>query len=273
MQSHDSVLRRAPPGIASQARRLKNCAKLNAGSSRIQLFSPRDDLQSLPMIEGGIDSLDTHRRRVPMWMKIISVSLLCILLPIYSVKWGFANFLWFSDISLIATTIAICTENALLASMMAAGVLIPETVWNVDFFGRLLIGFKTSGLSDYMFNTYYPLWLRLLSLFHVPLPIALIWLLYRLGYDRRAPIAQTILCWIVLPLSWLLGTDGANINWVYQLGPNPQKITSPLRYLGLMMLVFPVVFYFPTHLVLSLIFRRPLQKREEMIYHPDGVPS
>ncbi|MFN7133357.1 MAG: dTMP kinase, partial [Myxococcales bacterium] len=47
------------------------------------------------------------------------------------------------------------------------------------------------GLAGYMFDDQYPLWLRALSLFHLPLVAVLVWMLWRQGYDRRALWAQT----------------------------------------------------------------------------------
>lgn len=46
-------------------------------------------------------------------------------------------------------------------------------------------------MSADMFEASPPRYLRALSLFHVPLPIGLLWLVTRLGYDRRAWLAQS----------------------------------------------------------------------------------
>jgi len=62
------------------------------------------------------------------------------------------------------------------------------------------------------------LWLRALSLFHVLLPVLLLWLLYWLGYDRRALPATMLLCWVVLPVTYLFTDPAQNINWVFRLG-------------------------------------------------------
>src|SRR5437867_11500922 len=98
------------------------------------------------------------------------------ILPVYLVHYGPANFLWCSDIALIVTGIALWEESRLLASMMAVGVLLPEALWNVSFFVRLLTGVRVSGLADYMFDRTIPLWIRSLSLFHIPMPVVLLWM-------------------------------------------------------------------------------------------------
>jgi hypothetical protein len=136
--------------------------------------------------------------------------------------------------------------------MLAIGL--PELGWNLDFFGRLLTGRHLLGLSDYMFDSRRPRGLRALSLFHVGLPALLLWLVMRLGYDRRALVAQSVVAWIVLPLTYWLTEPADNVNWVHGPGATPQTLLSPRVYLGLLMLAFPLVFYLPVHLLLDALF-------------------
>lgn len=181
---------------------------------------------------------------------------LCVLIPVYWVKYGPQNFLWFSDIGLFLCAIALWRGSALAASMGTLAVLIADGVWNLDFFGRLFFGLGVTGIAEYMFEPQRPIYLRAISLFHLFLPPLLVWLVWRLGYDRRALKVQTILCWIVLIATYLLTDPTANINWVFGPGPQPQTRLPPLVYLGIMMIFFPLVIYLPTHLLMSRIFRR-----------------
>ena len=66
-----------------------------------------------------------------------------IVMPVYWLEYGPANFLWASDIALLVTTVALWQENRFLISMMAVGVLLPELFWNIDFFARLIAGGKS----------------------------------------------------------------------------------------------------------------------------------
>src|SRR5262244_1873553 len=127
---------------------------------------------------------------LPIWLKILYTLFVAVLVPVYVRHWGVRNFLWFSDIALFGTLLALWTESSFIASMMAIGVLLPELVWNVGFFGYLLTGRKVGGLAQYMFDPSKPLYVRALSLFHVFLPPLLIWLVATLGYAHRAWIAQ-----------------------------------------------------------------------------------
>jgi hypothetical protein len=170
--------------------------------------------------------------------------------PVYWVHWGPKNFLWFSDIALLATAAALWLESPLIASMMLLAIALPELAWNVDFFGRLLTGRHLVGLSDYMFDARKPLGLRALSLFHVALPIVLIWTVHRLGYDDRAWLVQTMVALTVLPVTYWVTDAGDNVNWVYGPGRTRQSRMHPLTYLALEMVFFPVVVYLPVHLLL-----------------------
>jgi hypothetical protein len=194
---------------------------------------------------------------IPLWIKILYTLFLCVLVPVYWIHWGPRNFLWFSDIALLATAIALWLESALLASMMTLAIALPELAWNADFFGRLVTGRHVLGLSDYMFDGRKPLFLRALSLFHVVLPALLLWAVHRLGYEPRALAFQTVAALVILPVTYALTDPADNINWVYGPGRKPQTWTSPRAYLALVMLFFPVVIYLPTHLLLSALSGRP----------------
>jgi len=191
---------------------------------------------------------------IPLWIKVSYTVFAAVTVAVYAVKYPLWNFLWFSDIALIVTVPALWLENSLLASMMLVGVLLPELVWNMSFFARLFTGRRVAGLTDYMFDPARPLYLRALSLFHVFLPPLLLWMALRLGCDSRAPIAQTVLAWIVLPLSyWLADPKVENINWVFGWGARPRKRIPPLAHLGVAMIAFPIAIFLPTHLLLRAL--------------------
>jgi hypothetical protein len=193
---------------------------------------------------------------IPLWLKLLVTVCVGAIVVIYWIKYGPANFLWFSDVAMIATVPAVWLESGLIASTMAVGVLLPEIFWNLAYFLRLAAGRRLSGLTDYMFDKALPLWLRALSLFHVGLPILLVWLIHRLGYAPRAPWVMTGVAWVVLPLSYAFTDRKENINWVLGWGGgDPKSRSKPRGYLVGLMLGFPILLYFPTHLALRAIFR------------------
>jgi hypothetical protein len=192
---------------------------------------------------------------IPFGLKVAYTLFVCAVVPIYWRQYGPANFLWFSDIALLALVPALWLENALLVSMMAVSIVFFEALWNIDFFFRLATGRSLIGLSAYMFDTTIPLFIRGLSGFHIILPVLLLWILHRLGYDQRAFLWQTIVALVVLPLSYLVSNAQQNVNWVYGLGQNPQRLLPAPLFVIFLMLLFPLVVYLPTHLLFIRIFR------------------
>jgi hypothetical protein len=192
------------------------------------------------------------RGRVPLWLKFFYSLFLCVLVPVYWRQLGPIHFLWASDIALLLIFVAMWLEKPLLNSMVAIGVVPFEFVWIIDF----LSGSNLFGVTGYMFSDASPLYLRSLSLFHLFLPPIVLFLLYRLGYDRRALPAQIMLAWLVLPVTYHLGDPAKNINYTAGWGGEPQTIFNPLLYLGLEMILLPAVIFWPVHLVLRRFFRR-----------------
>ena len=192
---------------------------------------------------------------IPIGLKITYTVFVCALLPIYWRQYGPANFLWFSDIALFALVPALWLENALLVSTMGISVVFFEALWNADFFSRLLTGKSLIGLSAYMFDPKIPLLIRGLSCFHIVLPLLLLWTVHRLGYDQRAFVWQTVVALVVLPISYLVSNPQENVNWVYGFGQKPQTILPAPLFVILLMLLFPLAIYLPTHLLFARIFR------------------
>ena len=112
------------------------------------------------------------------WIKIPYTIFVCVLLPVYWMERGPANFLWLSDIALFVILLALWMESRFLTSMMTIGVLLPEFAWNLDFFLRLVAGFHVIGLNatGYMFESRHTQLIKLFSLFHVVLPLLMLWI-------------------------------------------------------------------------------------------------
>ena len=192
-----------------------------------------------------------RRGPIPFYLKAAYTLFVCVLVPVYWHAYGPKNFLWASDIALFLICISLWLEHPLPNSMMAVGILPFELLWCIDF----VSGAQLLGSTAYMFEPDRPVYLKALSLFHILLPIIMVFLLCRLGYDRRAPFAQTLLIWIVLPATYLLTMPADNINFAYGPGKEPQTWMNPLGYLVLIMLLLPVIVCLPMHLLLRHLFR------------------
>jgi hypothetical protein len=204
--------------------------------------------------------------RIPLWVKLSYTGFVAVLVPYYLHCYGPTNFLYYCDVALLMALVAVWREDSLWASMPAIGILLPQTLWIVDFLGGLL-GIRVVGMTTYMFKPTIPLFTRGLSLFHFWLPLFLVWLIWRLGYDRRAFKAWTVLaCVLMLVCYFLMPVPPAppgnpnlpvNINYVYGMSEiAPQTWMPPLAYLGLLMVALPLCMFLPTHLILRSVFRR-----------------
>jgi hypothetical protein len=198
--------------------------------------------------------------RIPLWLKLAWTAWVAVWVPFYWSYYGPQNFLWFCDMANFGVLAALWAESSLLISWQAVSVLLVQTVWTVDVIGRTLIGSKFLGTAEYMWNPGIPLVTRVLSLFHLAMPPILLWGVWRLGYDRRAWLCQSVWSWVILPLCYFgwgakPGFEGG-INWVVGPFDQPQTRMAPLLYLGFCMVAYPVLLYAPTHLALRFLFRR-----------------
>ena len=195
---------------------------------------------------------------IPLWVKVCYTIFVAILVPVYWWHYGPANFLWGSDVALLLTLVGFWMESSLLVSMMAVLAVVADSVWVIDLVIRILLGPAVLGFTGthYMFDAEIPLFIRALSLFHVAMPPLLLWGIYRLGYHRRALPAQILLSWIVLPVSYLVSDPESNINWVYGFGTETQQWLPEPLYLLLLMVLFPIVLFLPTHLLLRYLVSR-----------------
>ena len=202
--------------------------------------------------------------RIPLAAKVAVTAFLVVLVPIYLRTYGPTNFLWFCDAALILTTAGMWIESSLLISMCSVGILLPQCLWLVDFVSNLL-GFHLLGLTGYMFDSRLPMFTRGLSLFHGWLPVLLVWLLSRLGYDKRALPAWTglaaglvFVCYFFTPPAGAhLANPNIPINLNYLYGfkdQQPQTWINQNLYVILWPGVLWLVAFLPTHLVLRKIF-------------------
>jgi len=188
--------------------------------------------------------------RVPTWLKVVYALWLTLWIPIYWIHNGPSNFLWMCDVANFVIGLALWLESPLLISSQAAGVLLIQVLWAIDYFGALFAGTHVIGGTEYMFDASTPLWLRSLSLFHLVVPPLLLWTVRRLGFDRRGWLLQTAIMWVVLPVTYFLTDPARNLNWVRGPFGVEQSLLPPLGYFALLLLAYPLIVFLPTHLAL-----------------------
>ncbi len=151
-------------------------------------------------------------------------------LPAYIRFWGWANLLHLCDVAVILACAGLWWGSSLLISSQAVSSLAAGIFWATDIGWRLVTGRFLVGGTDYMWDTRVPLWARLLSSFHIGLPLALLWAMRKTGYDRRA-------------LAYVFQDPLFHRSW----GPAPAHLA--VIFVGAVALI-----YWPTHLFLSWMF-------------------
>ena len=205
--------------------------------------------------------------RLPLWLKLAYTAFMAVLLPVYWANYGPTNFLYFCDVALLITLVGIWIESPLLISMCAVGILASQALWVVDFLSNL-IGWPLTGMTDYMFAADHSLFLRSLSLFHGWLPFLLVYLVWRLGYDRRGFPAWTGLAWILVLICFLFmppprpdpGLTPVNINYVWGMSDTvAQTWMPPAVWLAGLIILLPVLLYAPVHFLLRRFMPKPVR--------------
>lgn len=194
-------------------------------------------------------------RRIPFpILRCTALAWLLVWIPVYWRAWGWQNFFHFCDIAVILSSAGIVLGNRLLISSQTVGALMPQAVWCFEVCWRAATGRNFFGGAEYMWDSTVPLYVRLLSLFHVALPLALLYAVWRTGYDRRGFPLQITIAGATLVSSRALG-PALNLNYAFveplfhrTWGPAPVHLAAVLAFIS-------VVFYLPVHLVLSKWFR------------------
>jgi hypothetical protein len=186
-----------------------------------------------------------RRPRVPLAIKLADTVWMAVWVPLYWHENGWTNFLWICDFANFGLFVALWAESALVATSQLAGVLVIQTLWTVDFLGALLGGRHLIGGTEYMFDASRPLWLRGLSLFHIWTVPALVWVVRRLGYDRRGWRLEAAIAAVLLPAGQWLGTREQNLNWMWAPFGRSQTWLPPLPFAAIAVVLVTLVLILP----------------------------
>jgi len=229
-------------------------------------------LQPTLNLAAGVSGAPPRGNRLPLWLKLAYTAFMAVLVPVYWSEYGPTNFLYFCDVTLFLTLAGLWLEIPLFASMGAVGIVMPQLFWCVDFFVHLAGG-NLTGMTGYMFDPKLPLFLRGLSLFHGWLPFLLLFMVARLGYDRRALPLWSLTAWgLILTCFFLMPRPGAvlanpkapvNIDYVFGMNDVSAQTWMPeWAWLVLLLTALPLVVYLPTHLALKKLCHSPQPKAD-----------
>jgi len=205
--------------------------------------------------ENHVRALAARAHPFPV-MRWVALGWLAVWLPTYWYLHGWANFFHLCDVAIILTCVGLWRGSALLLGSQAVGSLVVETLWCVNVAGYMLFGTHLIKGTEYMFNPAIPLWVRLLSCYHVVWPVLLLWAVRRVGYDRRSLALQAAIAVPVVAASrWIEPHRNLNfsvIDPVFErsLGPAPV-------HLAIILVCLFILIYLPTHLLLKKLFPAP----------------
>ena len=127
--------------------------------------------------------------------------------------YGPANFFWLCNAAQFLLLWSLWREDRLMLASQAGVVVLIGAIWTADLLLGLALGGRSlTGITDYMFDPDFPLMARIVSLFHAGLPVFVLWLCLRLGYDRRGWWVQCGVAAVLLIGGYLPTDPVRNVN-------------------------------------------------------------
>ncbi|MCE8002404.1 hypothetical protein [Billgrantia ethanolica] len=194
--------------------------------------------------------MDQHSA-LPLWLKLSFTGWILFWAPAFAAMLGVQNYFWLCNVASFLILLGLWLESRLLLSMQWLSVTLVGALWSLDVGVAWLTGVHPIGGTEYMLDPEHPWLARVLSLYHLILPLVAGYAVLKLGYDPRALRWQTLLTWLLLPLTYLFSEPERNINWVHGPFGTPQHWADPRLYLLLLALVWPLVLYLPLHVVMG----------------------
>lgn len=188
-------------------------------------------------------------------LRWLGLAWLAIYLPSYTLAYGVTNFLFLCNLGVMLTAAALVVGSRLWLSSQAVAAPMIGLVWALDAGARLITGSHLFGGTAYMWDPQYPLFTRLLSLYHLAWPLLLLYCMARLGYDRRGWPLQTAIAALALVTARFLTGPADNVNYAFTDPFWGRALGPPAVHLTLVLLGLSGVAYGLTHLALTRFFR------------------
>lgn len=184
--------------------------------------------------------------------RFVAAAWLLVWTPAYALTWGAGNFLALCDVAVILGCLGFITGRPLLLSTQALITILPGGAWAADVIARLATGKHLLGGTEYFFDERFALPVRLLSLFHVVLPVALVYGVRHAGYDRRALWVQSALTTVLIIAARFLVPD-RNLNFA-RTDPFLHRAFEPWAWHVFLIAAFTfILVLLPTHALLARI--------------------
>ena len=149
--------------------------------------------------------------------------------------------LWLSHATLPLLALGFILKNKLLTTTAGIILLIPHSLWFIDYFLRL-VTLPNIGLTDYLAYTH-PL-AYATTIHHLITPILIIWAFYVLGIHKRAWMLAISFFLFITTIALLFTPSELNINCAYEMCHALQEFlpTPPLYWLFLHTIVLLLLY-------------------------------
>ncbi len=181
---------------------------------------------------------------------------LAVYLPTYSAAYGLANFLFLCNLGVMLTAAALVFGSRLVLSSQAVAAPVIGISWALDAGWRVATGHHLYGGTEYMWDPQYPLFTRLLSLYHLAWPVLVVALVLRAGYDRRGWPLQAAIAAVALVVSRLFTAPMENINFAFRDPLFGRAFEPAALHLAIVFMTLAGVAYGLTHWLLLRFARR-----------------
>lgn len=183
-------------------------------------------------------------------LRWLGLAWLAVYLPSYAIAYGLTNFLFLCNLGVMLTAAALLWENRLVLSSQAVAAPVIGIAWALDAGWRVLSGHHLFGGTEYMWDPQYPLFTRLLSLYHLAWPLLVVVLVRRVGYDRRGWALQAGIAASALVVCRLFTPPAENINFAFVDPVFGRAFTPAAVHLAIVLGGLAGVAYGLTHLAL-----------------------
>ncbi len=187
---------------------------------------------------------------------------MAVYVPSYASAYGWLNFLFLCNLGVFLTAAALWTGNRLVLSSQAIASPVIGIAWALDAGWRVLAGSFLFGGTEYMWDPRYPLFTRLLSLYHLAWPLITLWALRRVGYDRRGWPLQAGIASLAILTARAFSPASENINFAFR-DPLFGRAFEPVpMHLLLVVASLTLVAYGATHAALLRAGFAPTSRRD-----------
>lgn len=191
--------------------------------------------------------------RVPWPARVLFTLWMAAWVPIIVTTQGPQNFWWLCNLAQFIVLLMVWQPNAFLLSSQAGTVVLIGLVWTLDFIAAWIVGGSPTGITAYMFDEELPLVLRASSTYHLWLPVFVLWLLTRVGYDRRGVWLQCGIGSVAIFGGWWFGEAERNLNYVQAPFGIEQVWLPEPAYLIALCLATALLVYLPGHFLVRWV--------------------